>query len=295
MMNFATELKAWSKQVDDALDLYLPKAEEYPATIHEAMRYSVFAGGKRLRPVLVLAATQAVGGDVAKVMPVACALELIHTYSLVHDDLPAMDNDDFRRGRPTNHKVYGEAMAILVGDALLTHAFELIARSAEDYPADKVNTVTLEIARAAGSRGLIGGQVVDMLSENKAITGEVMEYIHRHKTGALFRAAVRAGAILGGASEEELSCLTRYSEQMGLAFQIKDDLLDIEGDEAKIGKPVGSDLKNQKCTYPSLYGLEQARNMAQQAAEAACAELKIFGSRAEFLRSLVHFIISRDH
>ena len=294
-MNFATELKAWSKQVDDALDLYLAKSDEYPATIHEAMRYSVFAGGKRLRPVLVLAATKAVGGDVAKAMPVACALELIHTYSLVHDDLPAMDNDDFRRGRPTNHKVYGEAMAILVGDALLTQAFELIAGSAEVFPADKVNRVTLEIAQAAGSRGLIGGQVVDMLSENQAIAGEVMEYIHRHKTGALFRAAVRAGAILGGASNQQLICLTNYSEQMGLAFQIKDDLLDIEGDEAKIGKPVGSDVKNQKSTYPFLYGLEAARSMASKAANDACAELKIFGPEAEFLRSLMHFIINRDH
>ncbi|SHK06658.1 polyprenyl synthetase family protein [Desulforamulus aeronauticus] len=294
-MNFKNELAAWSKLVDDALDRYLPKADEYPTTIHEAMRYSIFAGGKRLRPVLVLASTKAVGGSVEKALPVACALELIHTYSLIHDDLPAMDNDDFRRGRPTNHKVYGEAMAILAGDALLTLAFELIASSAAAFSLDRVNLVTLEIAQASGSRGLIGGQVVDMLSENQAITGDIMEYIHRHKTGALFRAAVRAGAILGGADAEQLTSLTNYSEQMGLAFQIKDDLLDIEGDEAKLGKPVGSDVKNQKSTYPSLYGLEEARRMADKAATDACAELKIFGPEAEFLRSLMHFIINRDH
>ncbi|SHE62706.1 polyprenyl synthetase family protein [Desulforamulus putei] len=294
-MSFHEELKQWSRQVDDALNDYLPPADAYPATIHEAMRYSVFAGGKRLRPILVLAAAKAVGGSTDKVMPVACALELIHTYSLVHDDLPAMDNDDFRRGRPTSHKVYGEAMAILTGDALLTIAFELIARCGEQCPAEAVNRVTLEIAQAAGSRGLIGGQVVDLLSENKQIEAPVLEYIHRHKTGALFRAAVRAGAILGGATAVQLEALTTYAEQMGLAFQIKDDLLDIEGDETKIGKPVGSDVKNKKVTYPSLYGLEKAREMAAAAAREATEALKIFGAEAEFLRSMMHFIINRDH
>jgi len=294
-VSFHEELKQWSRQVDDALNDYLPPADAYPATIHEAMRYSVFAGGKRLRPILVLAAAKAVGGSTDKVMPVACALELIHTYSLVHDDLPAMDNDDFRRGRPTSHKVYGEAMAILTGDALLTIAFELIARCGEQCPAEAVNRVTLEIAQAAGSRGLIGGQVVDLLSENKQIEAPVLEYIHRHKTGALFRAAVRAGAILGGATAVQLEALTTYAEQMGLAFQIKDDLLDIEGDETKIGKPVGSDVKNKKVTYPSLYGLEKAREMAAAAAREATEALKIFGAEAEFLRSMMHFIINRDH
>ncbi|CCO08925.1 polyprenyl synthetase family protein [Desulforamulus hydrothermalis] len=294
-MSFKEQLTAWARQVDEALHNYLPPADAYPAVLHEAMRYSVFAGGKRLRPILVLAAAKAVGGNTDKIMPVACALELIHTYSLVHDDLPAMDNDDYRRGRPTNHKVYGEATAILVGDALLTLAFELVARCGEDCPPAAVNRVAREIAQAAGSRGLIGGQVVDLLSENKQIESSVLEYIHRHKTGALFRAAVRAGAILGGAGEAQLAALTTYAEQMGLAFQIKDDLLDIEGDEAKIGKPVGSDIKNQKVTYPSLYGLDGARRMADEAAREAVTALNIFGPEAEFLRLMMHFIINRDH
>ncbi|MEG6522592.1 polyprenyl synthetase family protein [Desulfotomaculum sp. 1211_IL3151] len=294
-MTFNEELKQWSKEVDLALEHYLPSAETYPMIIHEAMRYSVFAGGKRLRPILVMAAARAVGGSKEKVMPVACALELIHTYSLVHDDLPAMDNDDFRRGRPTNHKVYGEAMAILVGDALQTLAFELIAQAAEDFPAAAVNRVTWEIARAAGSGGLIGGQVVDLLSEKQEINGATLEYIHRHKTGALFRAAIRAGAILGGATDSQLESLTQYAEQMGLAFQIKDDLLDIEGDEVKIGKPLGSDLKNQKSTYPAIYGLANTKKMAASAAAEAVNALKVFNQEAEFLRDMMHFIINRDH
>ncbi|ABO49611.1 farnesyl-diphosphate synthase [Desulforamulus reducens MI-1] len=294
-MNFKEELKQWSQKVDEALDRYIPSSDAYPSVIHEAMRYSIFAGGKRLRPILVLAATQAVGGNTEKVMPVACAMELIHTYSLVHDDLPAMDNDDFRRGRPTNHKVYGEAMAILVGDALQTLAFELIAQTTESFEADRVNQVTLEIAKAAGSSGLIGGQVVDILSENRDIDGDTLEYIHRHKTGALFRASIRAGAILGGATVNQLAALTLYAEQMGLAFQIKDDLLDIEGDEAKIGKPVGSDIKNQKSTYPSIYGIEEAKRMATEAAAEAVNAIKIFNHKAEFLQDIMHFIINRDH
>lgn len=294
-VTFNEELKQWAEQVDLALERYLPSAETYPTVIHEAMRYSVFAGGKRLRPILVMAAAQAVGGSTEKVMPVACALELIHTYSLVHDDLPAMDNDDFRRGRPTNHRVYGEAMAILVGDALQTLAFELIAQAAESFPAPAVNRVTWEIARAAGSVGLIGGQVVDLLSEQQEINGATLEYIHRHKTGALFRAAIRAGAILGGATASQLESLTQYAEQMGLAFQIKDDLLDIEGDEEKIGKPLGSDLKNQKSTYPAIYGLEKTKKMAEVAAAEAINALKIFHHEAEFLRAIMHFIINRDH
>lgn len=294
-MSFPEKLKQWAQSVDEALNSYLLAADAYPETIHSAMRYSIFAGGKRLRPILLLAATQAVGGSTDKSMPVACALELIHTYSLIHDDLPAMDNDDYRRGRLTNHKVYGEAIAILAGDALLTQAFELIALAARELPAEAVNQVTLEIAQAAGSQGMIGGQVVDMLSENKAIGGEILEYIHRHKTGALFRASIRAGAILGGSSTEQLQALTQYAEQMGLAFQIKDDLLDIEGDAEKIGKPIGSDVKNQKATYPSIYGMEQARQMAATAADEAIKALKIFGAEAEFLREIMHFIISRDH
>lgn len=294
-MSLSDQLKNYATVVDKALADYLPGADVYPSTIHEAMRYSIFAGGKRLRPILTIAAAETVGGRMEEVLPVACALEMIHTYSLVHDDLPAMDNDDFRRGRPTSHKVYGEAMAILVGDALLTQAFEVIAGTANKVSPDKVNQVTLEIARAAGSLGLIGGQVVDTLSENKTVDGQVLEYIHRHKTGALFKAAIRAGAILSGATAEQLTALTIYAEQMGLAFQIKDDLLDIEGDQNKIGKPVGSDVKNKKATYPSLYGLAEARQMANLAAAEAVAALEIFGPKAEFLRSIMHFIINRDY
>jgi geranylgeranyl diphosphate synthase type II len=260
------------------------------------MRYSVFAGGKRLRPAMVIGAAEAIGSNAERVLPTACALEIIHTYSLIHDDLPAMDNDDLRRGKPTNHKVYGEAMAILAGDALLTLAFQLITENIQYATADSVVRVIKEIAEASGSVGLIGGQVADIISANhEQIDQETMAYIHRHKTGALFRASVRSGAILAGASEKQLKDLTDYAENLGLAFQIVDDILDVEGDADKIGKPVGSDEKNSKATYPAIFGMEQARQKAMQAAEDAINAIKYFGSEAEFLRSAVHFIINRDH
>lgn len=294
-MDFLQALRLKAQMVEQALEQMLPSADTFPPTIHQAMRYSLLAGGKRLRPALVIGAAEAVGSTAQKVLPTACAIELIHTYSLVHDDLPAMDNDDLRRGKPTNHKVYGEAVAILAGDALLTHAFQLITENTASASAEAVVKVVKEFAEAAGSQGMIGGQVVDTLAADHEITADTLNYIHRHKTGALFRASVRAGAILGGANQEQLTALTRYAENLGLAFQIIDDILDVEGDASKIGKPVGSDQKNHKATYPALYGLEAAKERANQVAGEALAALELFDHQADFLRSTVNFIISRDH
>lgn len=295
-MNFLAELKARAGVIDEALERFLPPAQMYPPLIHEAMRYSVFAGGKRLRPVLTMAAAEAAGGEPARALPVACAIELIHTYSLIHDDLPAMDNDDYRRGKPTSHRVYGEAIAVLAGDALLTLAFELLARNEVGGPVDPVRRlrVIAEIAHAAGSAGMIGGQVVDILLGDKDIRADILEYIHRHKTGAIYRAAVRSGAILAGADEETLRSLTEYAEHLGLAFQIKDDILDIEGDQVKLGKPVGSDQRNKKATYPALFGLAEAKEKAGQEVAAAIRALDKFDQRADFLRNLATFVITRD-
>ncbi|TYO95620.1 polyprenyl synthetase family protein [Desulfallas thermosapovorans] len=296
-MAFKEELAGYAAMVDKALDEYLPSASNYPSLIHEAMRYSVFAGGKRLRPALVLASARAVGGGYQFVLPAACAIELLHTYSLVHDDLPAMDNDDLRRGRPTSHKIYGEAMAVLVGDALLTLAFEILAGLSRSGSVDtgRILRVIHEVAVAAGTMGLIGGQVVDILSSDKLIDRQVLDYIHSRKTGALYKASVRAGAMLSGATPEQLDKLTLYAENLGLAFQIVDDILDIEGDEQKLGKPVGSDTKNQKATYPALYGLAAAKDMARQAAEHATGALASFGAEAGFLRGLVGFVLNREN
>ena len=296
-MEFLQELKKKADLTDAALNQYLPPENSYPTLIHQTMRYSIFAGGKRLRPAMVLAAAEAVGGDTGKVMPAACALELIHTYSLVHDDLPAMDNDDFRRGKPTNHKVFGEAMAILAGDALLTMAFQLLAGLSDngEFTPEAIVKVIAEISCAAGTAGLIGGQVVDITSANQEIDAETLKYIHRKKTGALFRAAIRSGAILSGANEDELAALTSYAEHFGLAFQITDDILDVVGDMSKIGKPVGSDEKNNKVTYPSLYGLDEAYRLANRSAEQALTALEPFGEKALFLKELVKFVVNRDY
>lgn len=295
-MDFMASLRHRAARVDTALECYLPRADNYPGTIHEAMRYSIFAGGKRLRPVLTLAAAEAVGGESELLMPAACAMELIHTYSLIHDDLPAMDNDDYRRGKPTSHKEYGEAIAILAGDALLTLAFELLARVADGgvVPPERVVRVVAEVARGAGTKGLIGGQVVDTLSAGDVSDPATLEYIHRHKTGALYQVAVRSGAILAGAGEKQLAALTTYAEHLGLAFQIVDDILDVVGDAGKIGKPVGSDEKNSKVTYPALFGLPAARDKAGEAGALALAALTGFDARANFLRDMITFIINRN-
>lgn len=292
MIDFLNELKKRAALVEEALEAMLPESNKYPPLIHQAMRYSVMGGGKRLRPVLVMAGAEAAGGQASDVLPAACAFELIHTYSLVHDDLPAMDNDDYRRGKLTSHKVFGEAAAVLTGDALLTLAFQLLAEN-KGAP-ENILRVIHEAAVGAGTFGLIGGQVVDTLSEGAAIDEDTLLYIHRHKTGALYKISVRAGAILAGARDDQLAALTEYAENLGLAFQIKDDLLDIEGDEQKIGKPVGSDTKNNKATYPALFGLHESQVRARQAADSALAALQSFGDEADFLRSMVHFVIERD-
>lgn len=292
-MYFKEELEKKAAMVEDALNRYLPPPDTYPPLIHQAMRYSVMGGGKRLRPALVMAGAETVGGSAVDVLPAACAIELIHAYSLVHDDLPAMDNDDYRRGKPTNHKVYGEAMALLAGDALLTLAFKLLAECPSSHPKDVVRVIH-EIALGAGTLGLIGGQVVDTFSAGEEIDEKLLNYIHRNKTGAMYRLSVRSGAILAGAKEKELANLTEYAEHLGLAFQIKDDILDCEGDEKKLGKPVGSDIRNKKATYPSLFGMENSREKARVAINNAIAALRTFGSKADFMRVLAKFVIERD-
>jgi geranylgeranyl diphosphate synthase, type II len=293
-MDLKDYLKQRCQLVDQALEGFLPKAAELPASLHGSMRYSVFAGGKRVRPVLMLAACETVGGKVEAAIPAACAMEMIHTYSLIHDDLPAMDDDDFRRGNPTNHKVYGEATAILAGDALLTEAFILLSRA--DHGADPAARLKVihEIACASGSRGMVGGQVVDMESEgNHEIDVATLSYIHTHKTGALIRASVRAGAILGGATEEGLDALTRYGDAVGLAFQIADDILDVEGTTAELGKDAGSDEARGKATYPALMGLEASKARAQELVQMALDALEQFDERAEPLRQIASYIVKR--
>ena len=284
------------RAVDEALDRYLPPADAYPPRIHEAMRYSVLAGGKRLRPTLVIAAAEAVGGQMDDVIPTACAFELIHTYSLIHDDLPAMDDDDYRRGRPTSHRMFGEAIAILAGDALLTHAFGLVAANVASgkVPAEAFARVVLEMAEAAGTGGMIGGQVVDIQSQGGAVSGETLEYIHTHKTGALIRAAVRAGAVLGGASESALSALTTYGERVGLAFQIVDDILDVEGSLETLGKTAGSDRRKEKLTYPGVHGVAASKTRAAALIREARAALGPLGSAAEPLAALADFVLHRS-
>ena len=275
------------------MEEYLPPEDRFPDVIYRAMRYSVLSGGKRIRPVLVLAACDAVGGDQKAAIPTACAVEFIHAYSLIHDDLPALDNDDFRRGKPSNHKVFGEAMAILAGDALLTLAFETIA-STKDVPSDVALEVTRRIASAAGIGGMVTGQVVDMVSEGKEIDAESLEFIHANKTGALIEVSVVAGGLLGGGTPEQIKTLGLYGQKIGLAFQIADDILDIEGEREKTGKPVGSDRKNRKSTYPSLFGLEKSKEIACKTVDEAIEALSIFNDRADTLRALARFIIERE-
>lgn len=295
-MELKSYLKKMQKLVDESLENYLPQKDELPSSIHSAMRYSMFAGGKRVRPILVLAACDAVGGDIKKAMAAACAMEMIHTYSLIHDDLPAMDNDDFRRGNPTNHKVFGEATAILAGDALLTEAFILLSHpccSADIDPA-VMRQVIHEMAVCAGSRGMIGGQVVDMESEGKPeIDLATVLYIHTHKTGALLKASVRCGALIGGAQGTELDSITRYAEAIGLAFQIADDILDIEGTTEQIGKDAGSDQARGKATYPAVMGLAESKRRAEELVDVAIEALSCFDEKADPLREIAKYIVKR--
>ena len=297
-MDLKTYLKEQCARVDAALDTLLPKEAELPHSLHKAMRYSVFAGGKRVRPILMLAACQAVGGDTERALPAACAMEMIHTYSLIHDDLPAMDDDDFRRGNPTNHKVFGEAIAILAGDALLTEAFKLVSdprHAVGCNPAARL-AVIHEIASCAGSYGMVGGQVVDMESEGKHdIDLPTVQYIHTHKTGALIKASVVAGALLGGADGQNLAAITRYGEAAGLAFQIADDILDIEGTTEQIGKDAGSDEARGKATYPAVMGLAAAKEEARAMMDEAFRALEIFGAEADPLREIATYIVKRKN
>ncbi len=278
--------------VNKRLARLLPGVVDYPQSLHKAMHYSLFAGGKRLRPVLVLAAAEAVGGQIEAAINTACAFECIHTYSLIHDDLPAIDNDDLRRGRPTCHKEFGEATAILAGDALLTVAFGLIAATKGAAPAAVLGAVS-ELAKAAGSTGMIGGQMIDIESEGKEVSFPVLEYIHIHKTGELIRASVRSGAILGGADDAGLESLTRYSEAIGLAFQIADDILDVEGSSEEMGKPTGGDQKKGKATYPAIIGLDASRQRAAELVEMAIGALSGFDVKADPLREIARYITAR--
>ncbi|HEY3298959.1 MAG TPA: farnesyl diphosphate synthase [Armatimonadota bacterium] len=293
-MNLKEYLSEKREIIDSALDHYLPPADRYPEVLHEAMRYSVMNGGKRLRPVLAIAACEAVGGDYRLALPTGCAIELIHAFSLIHDDLPALDNDDLRRGNPTNHKVYGEAMAILAGDGLLAYAFETIAKFTKGVPAGTIVDVIGRVAAATGMSGMIVGQVVDIISEGQKIEPETLKFMHRNKTGALITLSCVTGALLGGGTDEQIDSLRLYGEKIGLAFQIADDILDVVGDQEKLGKPVGSDVENNKSTYPSLYGLEKSREFAEQAVQDAVNVLKGFDDKAEPLRTIARYIVIRD-
>lgn len=283
--------------VEDALEEYLPKAETYPPLIHEAMRYSVFAGGKRLRPIMLIMTAEMLRKDVSCVLFAAAAIEMLHTYSLIHDDLPAMDNDDLRRGRPTNHKVFGENIAILAGDALLTLAFQVMAdprHKAHCSPA-AILAAAYELGIAAGSVGMIGGQVMDVQAEQRQIEPSELEYIHKHKTAKLIIIALRMGALLSNATLQQLEAVTAYGENAGLAFQIVDDILDIEGDAEELGKNIESDLHKQKATYPAIYGMDKSRVMTQKFINDAKISLRLFGDQAYYFYQLADYMRSRTH
>ncbi len=280
--------------VETALDRALPMAD--PKTIYESMRYSLLAGGKRLRPILCLATCELMGGTTEMSIPTACALEMVHTMSLIHDDLPAMDNDDFRRGKPTNHKIYGEDIAILAGDGLLAYAFEYIVENTQNVAPDRILKVISQLGRAVGAEGLVGGQVVDLESEGKTdVSLETLNFIHTHKTSALLEVSVVSGAILAGADAADQARLLRYAQNIGLAFQIVDDVLDITATSEELGKSAGKDLTAQKVTYPSLWGIEESRRQAQQLVEAAKGEVAGWGEKALPLMAIAEFITARTH
>ncbi|EGT4599707.1 polyprenyl synthetase family protein [Clostridioides difficile] len=295
-MEFKQCLKEKASFVEKVLKEYMPKEEGYQKTVIEAMNYSLSAGGKRLRPILTLEACKIVGGNEDEAIPFAIAIEMIHTYSLIHDDLPALDNDDLRRGRPTNHKVYGEAMGILAGDALLNYAFEVMLAGSinKENPEKYLNAIN-EIAKGAGIYGMIGGQVVDVESENKQIEKEKLDYIHMNKTAAMMVGCMRAGATIGGANFEQMEEITKYAKNIGLSFQIVDDILDIVGDEAKLGKKVGSDIENHKSTYPSLLGLDKSKEIAHNLIDEAKKSIEKLSDDVDFLKGLAEYIIDREY
>ncbi|HUA38267.1 MAG TPA: farnesyl diphosphate synthase [Candidatus Sulfopaludibacter sp.] len=282
-----------TEAVNRALSKFLPSEKTRPATIHKAMRYSLFAGGKRMRPALCLAAAEACGGREADALPLACAVECIHTYSLIHDDLPAMDNDDFRRGKPTNHKVFGDGIAVLAGDALLTQAFE-IAAQAEGWPRYPHRTLILELATASGSLQLVAGQVADLEGERKKISASELRYIHERKTSALLCCSVRLGGMSANCSPARLKALTDFGYHVGLAFQVIDDILDVTQTSEQLGKTAGKDTAAQKATYPAIVGLEKSRKIAEQLTAKAFAALKPFKGRAVALEALAQFLLKRD-
>ena len=286
-------LSTRTEAVNRALDRFLPSEKTKPATIHKAMRYSLFAGGKRMRPAVLLAAAEACGGSEKAALPLACAVECIHTYSLIHDDLPAMDNDDFRRGKPTNHKVFGEGIAVLAGDALLTQAFEIAAQCGKfpRYPHDQI---VLEIAKASGSLQLVGGQVADLEGENKKLSVAELRYIHERKTSALLCCSVRLGGMSANCTSKQLAALTDFGYHVGLAFQVIDDILDVTQTTEQLGKTAGKDVAVQKATYPSIVGLEKSRKIATQLTDKAFAALKTFNGKAVALEALAEYLLKRE-
>jgi len=297
-MDLKAYLASKRQQVEQSLHTLLPQADGELQLHLDSLAYSLKAGGKRLRPILCLAAAEALGTSFPqRLMPVACALECVHTYSLIHDDLPAMDNDELRRGKPTNHMVYGEAGAILAGDGLLTFAFELLSQpDTGDLLPDRARLEIIHcLAQAIGSLGMVGGQALDMAAEEKSISFAELQTIHRRKTGALITASVQIGAIIGQANQSQMAALTAYGNAIGLAFQIVDDLLDVEGTSAQLGKTSGADAKHQKATYPAFFGVEQTRAKAQEAVQEAIDALTVLGPSADRLRELAHYISSRSH
>jgi geranylgeranyl diphosphate synthase, type II len=293
-MDLKPYLKFRQKMIDRALDGYLPKENVRPATIHKAMRYSLFAGGKRLRPILTLAAAEACGGKIDNALPLACAMECIHTYSLVHDDLPSMDNDDFRRGRPTCHKVFGDGIAVLAGDALLTIAFEIVSRAKPPHRYDPF-TLLREVAVAAGSRKLIAGQVADLEAEGQKVGLADLRYIHQNKTAAVLTASVCLGAMSANATAKELAAITKFGRALGLAFQVIDDILDVTQTSEKLGKSAGKDVVAHKATYPALIGLQKSRAEAKKLTKQAHDALSIFGKRADILHALANYLLEREY
>jgi len=294
-VNIKTYLVSRQKLIERALDRYLPKADAKPATLHRAMRYSLFAGGKRLRPILCLATAEACGGKIPNALPLACALECIHTYSLVHDDLPSMDDDDFRRGRPTCHKVFGDGIAILAGDALLTIAFEIVSNA---KPTSRYDTSILlrEIAVAAGSQRLIAGQVADLEAEGKNVKRDQLQFIHENKTAAILKSSVRLGAMSANADARKLSAVTRFGQRLGLAFQIIDDILDVTQTSEILGKSAGKDIAAKKATYPAVIGLEKSRAEARRLTRQAHKALSVLrSSDAEPLHALANYLLEREY
>ena len=292
MNNIKELLKEQIKFTDGYLDKYLAEKDNPQNIIYKAMRYSVFAGGKRLRPILMMNTCNMCGGDVNEVIPFACALEMIHTYSLIHDDLPAMDNDDLRRGMPTSHIKFGEAIAILAGDALLNKAFEVVSQYNGNNPQRAIKAMNM-LAVSSGTEGMIGGQIVDMESEGKDITLDELKYLHLNKTGAIIRSACTVGALMGGASDGEIKAVDEFAQNLGVAFQIQDDILDVTSTLEELGKPVFSDEKNEKTTYVTLYGIEKSKEIVKKLSDDACDILSSFGERAEFLVELTKYLTDR--